>query len=54
MVLKVHKNHPFFPICCNCVFDKFILADEPFAKALRSFEKYLITIYAEELSSSLE
>ena len=32
------KNPPYSPILCNWVFDKFILADEPFEKALRSFE----------------
>ena len=32
------KNPPDCPILCNCVFDNFILAEELFAKALRSFE----------------
>ena len=32
------KNPPYCPILCNSVFHNFILADEPFAKALRSFE----------------
>ena len=32
------KNPPYSPILCNWVFDKFILADEPFEKALRSLE----------------
>ena len=31
------KNHLDFPILCNWVFDNFILADKPFAKALQSF-----------------
>ena len=32
------KNPPDCPILCNWVFDNFILAEELFAKALRSFE----------------
>ena len=32
------KNPPDFPILCNWVFDKCILADKPFAKALRSLK----------------
>ena len=31
------KNSPDYPILCNWVFDKFVLADEPFAKAAGSF-----------------
>ena len=32
------ENSPDCPILCNWVFDNFILADDPFAKALRSLE----------------
>ena len=32
------RNPPDYPILCNWVFYNFILADEPFAKALQSFE----------------
>ena len=32
------KNTPDCPILWNWVFDNFILAEEPFAKAFRSFE----------------
>ena len=32
------RNPPDGSILCNWVFDNFILADEPFAKALQSFE----------------
>ena len=32
------KNPPDFPILCNWVFDNFILADQPFATALRNLE----------------
>ena len=32
------KKPPNFPILCNCVFDKSILAEKPFAKALRSLK----------------
>ena len=32
------KNPPDCPILCSWVFDKLILADEPFAKALLTFE----------------
>ena len=32
------KNPPHYPILCNWVFDNFILAEELFAKAFRSFE----------------
>ena len=31
------KKNLDFPILWNCIFDNFILADEPFAKALRRF-----------------
>ena len=32
------KNSPDFLISCNWIFDNFIITDEPFAKALRSWE----------------
>ena len=32
------KNPPDCSILCNWVFDNFILADEPFAKAVQIFE----------------
>ena len=32
------ENLPNCPILCNWIFDSFILADEPFAKTLRSFK----------------
>ena len=32
------NNSPDFPILCKYVFDNYILADEPFTKALRSFK----------------
>ena len=32
------KNPPDCPILCNWVFESFVFADEPFAKALRIFE----------------
>ena len=35
---SLHKNPPDCPILCNWVFDNLILAEELFAKALRSFE----------------
>ena len=35
---SLSKNPPDCPILTNWVFDNFILADEPFAKALRSLE----------------
>ena len=38
----LHKNPPDCSILCNCVFDNFILADEPFPKALRSFETFVL------------
>ena len=34
---RLPKKNLDFPIFWNCVFDNFILADEPFAKALRRF-----------------
>ena len=39
------RNPPNFPILYNCVFDNFILADEPFAKAIRSFETCVLNNY---------
>ena len=36
------KNSPDFPILCNWVFDYFILADELFAKALRSLKSCVL------------
>ena len=32
------RNPPDCPILCNWVFDDFVLADEPFAKALEAFK----------------
>ena len=34
---RLPKSNPDFPILCNCFFDNFILAVEPFAKASRRF-----------------
>ena len=39
------RNPPDFPILYNCVFNNFILADEPFAKAIRSFETCVLNNY---------
>ena len=36
------KNSPDCPILCNWVFNNFILAEELFSKALRSFETYVL------------
>ena len=36
------KNPLDYPIFCNWVFDNFILAEELFAKALQSFETYVL------------
>ena len=36
------KNPPDCPISCNWVFDNFILAEELFAKALWSFEIFVL------------
>ena len=36
------KNRPVCPVLCNWVFDNFILVDEPFVKALRSFETFVL------------
>ena len=39
MDLKIYLENPHdCPILCNWIFDYFISADEPFAKALQSFE----------------
>ena len=35
-------NPPYYPILGNWVFDNFILAEELFVKALRSFEIYVL------------
>ena len=50
------KNPPDCPILCNWIFDSFILADEPIAKALRSFETYELVnnSICKKLFSSLE
>ena len=50
------KNHPDCPILCNGVFDNFILAEEPFAKALRNFETCVLVnnSLCGKLFSSLE
>ena len=37
------RNPPDYVILCNLVFDNFILAEEPCAKALRSFETCVIS-----------
>ena len=36
------KNPPDCPILCNWVLDSFIIAAEPFAKALQSFETCIL------------
>ena len=43
------KNYPDFSIFCNSVFESFILADKPFAKAFRILETcvWLIIICTE-------
>ena len=38
----VFNNGPDCPILCNWVFSSFKLADEPFEKALRSLETYVL------------
>ena len=50
------KNLSNWPILDNCVFDYFILADEPFAKALRNLETCVLVnnSLCEKLFSSLE
>ena len=54
--ISLPKNPPNFPILCNWVFDNFILSDEPFAKALQSFETCILVNKnsCEKLLSSLE
>ena len=49
-------NPPDCPILCNWVFDNSYLADEPFAKALESFETCVLIIQnlCGKLNSSLE
>ena len=49
---SLSRNTPYCPILCNWVFDNVILAEELFAKALRSFETcvVVITVYAENFS----
>ena len=37
-IKTLSKDSPFCPILCNWVLDNFILADEPFAKALQSLK----------------
>ena len=50
------KYSPDFPILCNRVFDNFILADKPFAEALRNLEICVLVNdnSCERLVSSLE
>ena len=36
------KNTSDCSVLCNCVFDNFMSADEPFPKALQSFETYVL------------
>ena len=50
------KNLPNYPILCNWLFDSFILAEELFAKALRSFQTCVLVNnkLCEKLFSSLE
>ena len=50
------KNPPDFPISCNWVFDNFVLADEPFVKALQSPETYVLVnnSFCGKVFSSLE
>ena len=50
------RNRPDCPILCNWVFDNFVLADKPFAKALRSFETCVFANrnLCQQLFSSLE
>ena len=53
---SLRKNLPVCPILCNRVFDSFVLAEELFAKALRSFETCALVNnnLCGELFSSLE
>ena len=39
------KNPPYCPILCNCIFQNFILANEPFGKALQIFETCVLVNY---------
>ena len=39
---RLPENPPDCPILFNGVFDNFISADEPFSKALRSLETYVL------------
>ena len=50
------KNLPNYPILCNWLFDSFILAEELFAKALRSFQTCVLVNnkLCKKLFSSLE
>ena len=40
--MKLLTNPPDCTILDACVFENFILADKPFAKALRIFETYVL------------
>ena len=53
---SLSKNRPDCPISCNRVFDNFILADEPFAKASWSLKTCILVNDSvwEKLFSSLE
>ena len=53
---RLPKNLPNCTILCNWVFDDFILADEPFAKVLQSFETWILVNInlCRKLSASLE
>ena len=53
---KSLPKNPYCSILCNWVFDNFILAYEPFAKALRSFETSVLVNknLCRKLFSSLE
>ena len=42
MVQKVHLKSPDCPILHSWVFESFILADEPFAKAVQIFETFVL------------
>ena len=45
---SIPRSYPDCALSCIWVFDNFILAEELFAKALRSFETYvLVNNYAE-------
>ena len=53
---SLSRNPPDCPILCNWVFENFILAEEPFANALPSFETCVLVNnnLRGKLSSSLE